>query len=176
MAESLPPASHDGDRRGQRGRRHANADPDRAARKGQSGPAAGAKSRDGKANGAASRKNGKDLPERRNGEATRASKPAPSKQAPASRQAYAAIDLGTNNCRLLIARAQGENFMVIDAFSRVVRLGEGLAQSGRLSDEAMERALGALKVCSQKLRRRNVHLARSVAIRVRHGARAVGRL
>ena len=168
MAESLPPASHDGDRRGQRGRRHANADPDRAARKGQSGPAAGAKSRDGKANGAASRKNGKDLPERRNGEATRASKPAPSKQAPpkqvpASRQAYAAIDLGTNNCRLLIARAQGENFMVIDAFSRVVRLGEGLAQSGRLSDEAMERALGALKVCSQKLRRRNVHLARSVA-------------
>lgn len=53
--------------------------------------------------------------------------------------------------------------MVIDAFSRVVRLGEGLAQSGRLSDEAMERALGALKVCSQKLRRRNVHLARSVA-------------
>lgn len=83
--------------------------------------------------------------------------------APAPRQAYAAIDLGTNNCRLLIARAQGEHFMVIDAFSRVVRLGEGLAQSGRLSDDAMERALGALKVCSQKLRRRNVHLARSVA-------------
>ena len=79
------------------------------------------------------------------------------------RQAYAAIDLGTNNCRLLIARPKDENFVVIDAFSRVVRLGEGLAQSGRLSDEAMDRAVGALKICSDKLRRRNVHLARSVA-------------
>lgn len=79
------------------------------------------------------------------------------------RQAYAAIDLGTNNCRLLIARAAGDSFVVVDAFSRVVRLGEGLAQTGRLSDEAMERALGALHVCADKLRRRNVHLARSVA-------------
>lgn len=79
------------------------------------------------------------------------------------RQAYAAIDLGTNNCRLLIARPSGENFVVIDAFSRVVRLGEGLAQTGKLSDEAMDRALGALHVCADKLRRRNVHLARSVA-------------
>src|SRR5688572_9067823 len=79
------------------------------------------------------------------------------------RQAYAAIDLGTNNCRLLIARPADENFVVIDAFSRVVRLGEGLAQTGRLSQAAMDRAVGALKVCSDKLRRRNVHLARSVA-------------
>jgi exopolyphosphatase/guanosine-5'-triphosphate,3'-diphosphate pyrophosphatase len=79
------------------------------------------------------------------------------------RQAYAAIDLGTNNCRLLIARPADENFVVIDAFSRVVRLGEGLAQSGRLSQAAMDRAVGALKVCSEKLKRRNVHLARSVA-------------
>ena len=79
------------------------------------------------------------------------------------RQAYAAIDLGTNNCRLLIARPADENFVVIDAFSRVVRLGEGLAQSGRLSDEAMERAVGALRICADKLKRRNVRLARSVA-------------
>jgi exopolyphosphatase/guanosine-5'-triphosphate,3'-diphosphate pyrophosphatase len=79
------------------------------------------------------------------------------------RQAYAAIDLGTNNCRLLIARPASENFVVIDAFSRVVRLGEGLAQTGRLSDAAMDRAVGALKICADKLRRRNVHLARSVA-------------
>jgi exopolyphosphatase/guanosine-5'-triphosphate,3'-diphosphate pyrophosphatase len=85
------------------------------------------------------------------------------RDAPFHRQAYAAIDLGTNNCRLLIARPQGEHFVVIDAFSRVVRLGEGLAQSGRLSDAAMDRALGALQVCSDKLKRRNVHLARSVA-------------
>ena len=79
------------------------------------------------------------------------------------RQAYAALDLGTNNCRLLIARPSGENFTVIDAFSRVVRLGEGLAQSGELSDAAMDRALAALTVCADKLRRRNVRLARSVA-------------
>jgi exopolyphosphatase/guanosine-5'-triphosphate,3'-diphosphate pyrophosphatase len=79
------------------------------------------------------------------------------------RQSYAAIDLGTNNCRLLIARPSGEHFVVIDAFSRVVRLGEGLAQNGRLSDEAMDRALAALRVCADKLMRRNVYLARSVA-------------
>ena len=79
------------------------------------------------------------------------------------RQAYAALDLGTNNCRLLIARPSGENFTVIDAFSRVVRLGEDLAMTGRLSDAAMDRALGALHVCAEKLRRRRVHLARSVA-------------
>ena len=79
------------------------------------------------------------------------------------RHAYAAIDLGTNNCRLLIARPSGENFVVIDAFSRVVRLGEGLAQTGQLSDTAMDRAVAALSVCADKLRRRKVTLARSVA-------------
>jgi exopolyphosphatase/guanosine-5'-triphosphate,3'-diphosphate pyrophosphatase len=78
-------------------------------------------------------------------------------------QAYAALDLGTNNCRLLIARPQGPGFAVIDAFSRIVRLGEGLAASGRLSDAAIERTLGALRVCADKLKRRNVVLARSVA-------------
>lgn len=82
---------------------------------------------------------------------------------PLQRSAYAAIDLGTNNCRLLIARPSGDNFVVVDAFSRVVRLGEGLAQTGRLSEAAMDRALGALHICADKLRRRNVHLARSVA-------------
>ncbi|MBD2840760.1 Ppx/GppA phosphatase family protein [Erythrobacter rubeus] len=78
-------------------------------------------------------------------------------------EAYAALDLGTNNCRLLIARPSGRDFTVIDAFSRVVKLGEDLAKTGRLSDEAMDRALGALSVCADKLRRRNVRLARSVA-------------
>ena len=78
-------------------------------------------------------------------------------------QAYAALDLGTNNCRLLIARPQGGGFAVIDAFSRIVRLGEGLAASGRLSDAAIDRTLAALRVCADKLRRRNVVLARSVA-------------
>ncbi|MEM7703200.1 MAG: Ppx/GppA phosphatase family protein [Pseudomonadota bacterium] len=78
-------------------------------------------------------------------------------------EAYAALDLGTNNCRLLIARPSGKDFTVIDAFSRVVKLGEDLATTGRLSDEAMDRALGALSICAEKLRRRNVRLARSVA-------------
>ena len=95
--------------------------------------------------------------------------PLPSRQANGrtgryrGRQAYAALDLGTNNCRLLIARPSGENFTVIDAFSRVVKLGEGLAVSGQLSAKAMDRALGALTICADKLRRRNVFLARSVA-------------
>ena len=82
---------------------------------------------------------------------------------PAHGEAYAALDLGTNNCRLLIARPSGRDFTVIDAFSRVVKLGEGLATSGRLSDAAMDRTLGALTICADKLQRRNVRLARSVA-------------
>jgi exopolyphosphatase/guanosine-5'-triphosphate,3'-diphosphate pyrophosphatase len=80
-----------------------------------------------------------------------------------SGEAYAALDLGTNNCRLLIARPSGRDFTVIDAFSRVVKLGEGLATSGRLSDKAMDRTLAALTICADKLQRRNVRLARSVA-------------
>ena len=79
------------------------------------------------------------------------------------RHTYGALDLGTNNCRLLIARPTEGGFTVVDAFSRIVRLGEGLSQSGRLSDAAMDRAVGALAVCADKLRRRNVSLARSVA-------------
>lgn len=77
--------------------------------------------------------------------------------------AYAALDLGTNNCRLLIARAANEGFTVVDAFSRVVRLGEGLNSTGKISEEAMDRAIEALTVCADKLKRRNVVLARSVA-------------
>jgi len=78
-------------------------------------------------------------------------------------EAYAALDLGTNNCRLLIARPSGRDFTVIDAFSRVVKLGEGLATTGRLCDAAMDRTLAALTICADKLQRRNVRLARSVA-------------
>src|SRR6185312_14354683 len=79
------------------------------------------------------------------------------------RHTYGAIDLGTNNCRLLIARPNEGGFTVIDAFSRIVRLGEGVARTGALSQEAMDRAIGALSVCADKLRRRNVSLSRSVA-------------
>jgi exopolyphosphatase/guanosine-5'-triphosphate,3'-diphosphate pyrophosphatase len=79
------------------------------------------------------------------------------------RHTYGAVDLGTNNCRLLIARPTDGGFTVVDAFSRIVRLGEGLSQSGKLTDGAMDRAVSALGVCADKLRRRHVSLSRSVA-------------
>src|SRR3954463_13495714 len=91
------------------------------------------------------------------------SQPRPAGKRDSHRHTYGAIDLGTNNCRLLIARPNEGGFTVIDAFSRVVRLGEGLAASGRISDEAMDRAVAALGVCADKLRRRRVSLSRSVA-------------
>jgi exopolyphosphatase / guanosine-5'-triphosphate,3'-diphosphate pyrophosphatase len=87
---------------------------------------------------------------------------------------FAAVDLGTNNCRLLVARAISFNgagsagFRVIDAFSRIVRLGEGLGaampgQEPVLSGPAVERTIEALKICAQKMRRRSVSYARNVA-------------
>lgn len=76
---------------------------------------------------------------------------------------YGALDLGTNNCRLLMAVPNGEGFHVIDAFSRMTRLGEGLAASRELSPAAMGRTLAALKSCAQKLNRRRVRRVRAVA-------------
>jgi exopolyphosphatase/guanosine-5'-triphosphate,3'-diphosphate pyrophosphatase len=70
--------------------------------------------------------------------------------------AYAALDLGTNNCRLLVARPSRRGFKVIDAFSRIIRLGEGVTASGRLSDAAVERTIEALQVCASKIRRHRV--------------------
>jgi len=76
---------------------------------------------------------------------------------------YAALDLGTNNCRLLIARPTDGGFAVVDAFSRIVRLGEGIATEGRISDGAMQRAIDALSICAEKIRRRGVRRSRIVA-------------
>src|SRR5512132_1693665 len=87
----------------------------------------------------------------------------PQDRRPFQRHTYGAVDLGTNNCRLLIARPVENGFTVVDAFSRIVRLGEGLSRTGELSSEAMDRAVGALSICADKLRRRNVSLVRSVA-------------
>jgi exopolyphosphatase/guanosine-5'-triphosphate,3'-diphosphate pyrophosphatase len=87
----------------------------------------------------------------------------PPRRRQSPRHTYGALDLGTNNCRLLVARPVDDSFVVIDAFSRVVKLGEGLAATGKISDAAMDRALSALSICSDKLRRRRVSLARSVA-------------
>ena len=86
-----------------------------------------------------------------------------SRRAPDRPQCYAALDLGTNNCRLLIARPSEDGFVVVDAFSRIVRLGEGLAATGALSEAAMDRAVAAVSICAVKLRRRHVVLVRSVA-------------
>ncbi len=76
---------------------------------------------------------------------------------------YAALDLGTNNCRLLVARPEQRGFRVVDAYSRIVRLGEGVSTSGRLSDQAMDRAIEALKICGRKLKDRGVARARLIA-------------
>ena len=84
--------------------------------------------------------------------------------AAASGGVFAAIDLGTNNCRLLVGiPTSGGAFRVLDSYSRVVRLGEGLAATGRLSECAMQRALAALQACAQKLLRRPLHRLLAVA-------------
>lgn len=77
---------------------------------------------------------------------------------------YAALDLGTNNCRLLIAQpTRPGQFRVVDAFSRIVRLGEGLVSTGRLSDDAMDRAVEALRICASKLSGRPIRRMRLIA-------------
>jgi exopolyphosphatase/guanosine-5'-triphosphate,3'-diphosphate pyrophosphatase len=75
---------------------------------------------------------------------------------------YAALDLGTNNCRMLIAAPTERGFRIVEAFSRIVRLGEGLTHSGRLQPEAMERAIKALKICSERIEKRKVARLRAV--------------
>jgi exopolyphosphatase / guanosine-5'-triphosphate,3'-diphosphate pyrophosphatase len=93
---------------------------------------------------------------------------------------YGALDLGTNNCRLLIARPGPQGFTIVDAYSRVVRLGEGLMEAGRLSDAAMDRTVAALAACADKLARRDVRLTRNVATeacrRASNGVRFVERV
>src|SRR5690242_638309 len=76
---------------------------------------------------------------------------------------YAALDLGTNNCRLLIACPQGDGFRVVDSFSRIIRLGEGISSTGAISDAAMERAIAALSICSDKIRYRRARRLRLIA-------------
>ncbi|WP_287360569.1 Ppx/GppA phosphatase family protein [Mesorhizobium sp.] len=96
---------------------------------------------------------------------------APGRPEPAARRpplqelpVFAALDLGTNNCRLLVAvPTRHGQFRVIDAFSRIVRLGEGLTANGRLGQPAMDRAVEALKICGDKLRNRKIRKARLIA-------------
>jgi exopolyphosphatase/guanosine-5'-triphosphate,3'-diphosphate pyrophosphatase len=79
------------------------------------------------------------------------------------RSTYAALDLGTNNCRLLVARPTGDSFQVVDAFSRIIRLGEGVSGSGRISEAAIARAVDALSICRDKMKNRGVDRARLIA-------------
>ena len=76
---------------------------------------------------------------------------------------YAALDLGTNNCRLLIARPSHDGFRVIDSFSRIIRLGEGIATTRHISEAAIARAVGALGVCSDKIRAKGAKRLRTIA-------------
>lgn len=81
----------------------------------------------------------------------------------AEEQFYAALDLGTNNCRLLVAHPTPHSFHVTDAFSRIIRLGENLSRTGQLAEAAIERAIDALKVCALKLSRRKNIRTRLIA-------------
>tara|TARA_R110002073_G_scaffold32099_3_gene97581 strand:- start:5723 stop:6991 length:1269 start_codon:yes stop_codon:yes gene_type:complete len=87
----------------------------------------------------------------------------PQFQKPISNHIYSAIDLGTNNCRLLVAQQTEGGFKVIDSFSRIVRLGEGLGQNGTLSEAAIDRTIAALDICVAKIKRRGVTHMRNVA-------------
>jgi len=87
----------------------------------------------------------------------------PSSQRQRYRRAYAALDLGTNNCRLLVAHPRPRGFKVIGAFSRIIRLGEGVSISGRLSEAAIERTIDALHACANKMRALNVERSGLIA-------------
>src|SRR5580692_2157545 len=76
---------------------------------------------------------------------------------------YAALDLGTNNCRLLIACPTEDGFRVVDSFSRIVRLGEGISATGYISEAAIERAIAALSICRDKIQSKKAKRLRLIA-------------
>jgi len=76
---------------------------------------------------------------------------------------YAALDLGTNNCRLLIACPTGDGFRVVDSFSRIIRLGEGISATGCISEAAIERAIVALSICRDKIQSKKAKRLRLIA-------------
>ena len=82
---------------------------------------------------------------------------------PAAAGVYAALDLGTNNCRLLIACPTGDSFRVVDSFSRIIRLGEGISATGCISDAAIERAIAALSICRDKIKSKKAKRLRLIA-------------
>lgn len=93
----------------------------------------------------------------------RAPRRARSRRSEANGPLYAAIDLGTNNCRLLIAQPKGQSFAIVDSFSQIARLGEGLTATGRLSEAAMARAMDALARMRARLKSHGVGHVRCIA-------------
>ena len=110
----------------------------RRGERSQSGRSSGSRARDGDARGAGAM--GREAP------------------------LYGALDLGTNNCRLLIARPTRDGFRVVDSFSRIVRLGEGLGRTGRLDEAAMDRAYDALSLCAERVVRKDIDPSRLMAV------------
>ena len=95
--------------------------------------------------------------------ATGADAPGAGKPPAAGTSVYAALDLGTNNCRLLIATPTADGFRVVDSFSRIIRLGEGISATGYISDAAIDRAIAALSICRDKIRSRKAKRLRLIA-------------
>src|SRR4051794_39164629 len=89
---------------------------------------------------------------------------------------YAALDLGTNNCRLLIACPTSDGFRVVDSFSRIIRLGEGVSATGCISEAAIERAIAALSICRDKINLRKARRLRLIATPTRPAAPDAGSL
>ena len=98
----------------------------------------------------------------------------PAPTPPDTAQLYAALDLGTNSCRMLIAQPKGNQFHVVDSFSKSVQLGAGLESSGMLSRASMARTVQAMRICQQKLKRHKVKRMRLVATEACRRARNAG--
>jgi exopolyphosphatase/guanosine-5'-triphosphate,3'-diphosphate pyrophosphatase len=92
-----------------------------------------------------------------------AARPGPGLSQASGTSVYAALDLGTNNCRLLIACPSDDGFRVVDSFSRIIRLGEGVAATGSISEAAIERAIAALAICRDKIQARRAKRLRLIA-------------
>lgn len=109
-------------------------------------------------------------PQNNNGRADGRNRAGGRNDAGRGQRVFAALDLGTNNCRLLVAHPTRHGFRVVDGFSRIVRLGEGVSEAGALSDAAIERTVEALKICSKKMSRRRVSVSRCVATQAARSA------
>lgn len=130
-----------------------------------SGDAAGASGADGQSAPGAQSPKARSKARRAKRQATRAKgdQDAGKRAGGKSGATYAALDLGSNNCRLLVARKRSGGFEVVDSFSRIVRLAEGVSRTGELSPAAMERAIQALQACAAKLKREDLKQVRCVA-------------